>query len=77
MGLQILKKKKNSKYCFFILLNDIGHFVKYLFLRRRECRHTCMSGGRGRKRERISSRLHPFSMEPRAGLDLRSHEIMT
>ena len=34
-------------------------------------------GQRERKRERLPSRLCAVSVEPDAGLDLTSHEIMT
>ena len=75
-----------SSYAIKQLLN-MRHYSYNLFIFEREREYACMSragsvcvgegGGEARERERISSRLHSFSDEPNAGLNLRNCEIMT
>ena len=49
-------------------------FLSLFILRERERKH---EQGRGREGERIPSRLHAVSAEPKTGLNLTNYEIMT
>ena len=50
-----------------------GIFFKDVFILKEKVREE----GRSRKRERIPSRFHAVSAEPKAGLHLRNREIVT